>query len=170
MTSFFSQRLACLLWFFVGLMPLSAQDSPQVIPKSPETLVIVAEDGAQHSFAVEIALTPQQQATGLMFREDMADSEGMLFPFARPRRASFWMRNTLISLDLVFIRRNGKIANIIRGAQPLSEDRLLSKGQVAAVLELRGGLTSELGIKAGDRVYHSVLGQKAPTTGLGRSN
>lgn len=151
-----------VLLFAESVAAFQDSEKPQFIPKSPEVAVILGADGTRHEFRVELALTSRQQARGLMFRESLADDEGMLFPFARPRQASFWMRNTIIPLDLIFVRRNGKIANIIENAEPLTETQRRSKGQVMAVLELRGGLTAELGIKAGDTVYHSVMGLPAP--------
>lgn len=105
-----------------------------------------------HSYTVEIARTSQQQAQGLMYRETLADDAGMIFPFVQPRPASFWMQNTIVSLDLVFVKKDGTIESIAENAVPYSTDPILSKGPVAAVLELRGGLTRELGIKAGDKV------------------
>jgi uncharacterized membrane protein (UPF0127 family) len=89
---------------------------------------------------------------GLMFRTELADNRGMLFPFDDVRPASFWMKNTVIPLDIIFVREDGTIANIAVNTVPYSMDPVTSDGPVAAVLELRGGLTRELGINAGDRV------------------
>lgn len=104
------------------------------------------------SFTVEMARTSQQQSTGMMFRQSVADDHGMLFPFPQPKMASFWMKNTPLPLDIIFIRANGTIESIGENAVPLSEEEVTSGEPVAAVLELRGGLTSELGITAGDKV------------------
>jgi uncharacterized protein len=103
-----------------------------------------------HSFTVEMARTSQEQAQGLMFRTALADGKGMLFPFGDARQASFWMKNTLIPLDIIFIKADGRIANIAENTTPYSTTPVTSVGPVKAVLELRGGLTRELGIKAGD--------------------
>lgn len=103
------------------------------------------------AFTVEMARTPQQQNQGLMFRTSLADDKGMLFPFSQQRVASFWMRNTLIPLDIIFIGSDGRIVNIAENTTPYSLEPVLSTAPVAAVLELRGGLTAQLGIKAGDR-------------------
>ncbi|QDP18979.1 DUF192 domain-containing protein [Sphingomonas xanthus] len=105
-----------------------------------------------HKFIVEVAGTPQEQATGLMNRMSLAPDRGMIFPFPTPRQASFWMRNTFIPLDIIFIRSDGTIANIAENTIPFSEDQILSEGPVSTVLELAGGRAAELGIKAGDRV------------------
>lgn len=124
---------------------------------SEHKTVVETADGSRFEFTTELALTPEDQALGLMYREHFADDRAMLFPFPRSRRASFWMRNVPIPLDIIFIRRNGKIANIAGNAEPMTDSARLSKGKVIAVLEVRGGLTEELGIKAGDQVFHPDL-------------
>ncbi len=115
-------------------------------------LTIVAADGKQHRFTVEVASTPQEQETGLMNRPTLAPDRGMIFPHEPPRMASFWMKNTLIPLDIIFIRPNGSIVNIAENTVPLSLEPVPSLEEVGAVLELAGGRTAELGIKAGDKV------------------
>ena len=105
-----------------------------------------------HSFIVEVAETSRQQAKGMMFRTELADNRGMLFPFVEVRMASFWMKNTVIPLDIIFIRADGMIENIAENAEPYSTIPVESTAPVTAVLELRGGLTAEMGIKAGDKV------------------
>lgn len=87
-----------------------------------------------------------------MFRQSLAPDRGMIFPFAKPQRATFWMKNTLIPLDLVFIRSNGTIANIAANAEPMNLGIISSDGPVTAVLEIAGGRAAQLGIHAGDRV------------------
>lgn len=118
------------------------------------TLCIDKKEGdtvsTTHSFAVEIAATEAQQARGLMFRTELADDKGMIFPYQTPRILSFWMKNTVISLDIIFINQDGSIANIARDTEPYSTDSVSSINPTVAVLELRAGLTKELGIKAGD--------------------
>lgn len=88
-----------------------------------------------------------------MFRTELADDKGMIFPFADARMAGFWMKNTVIPLDIIFIRADGKIENIAANTTPYSTDPVELTAPVAAVLELRGGLTAELGIKPGDSVH-----------------
>jgi uncharacterized protein len=105
-----------------------------------------------HSFTVEVAGGLISQAKGLMFRTELADTAGMIFPFGQPKRASFWMKNTVIPLDIIFVRPNGTIESIAENTVPYSTDPVESGEPVGAVLELRGGLTAELGIAAGDRV------------------
>lgn len=112
----------------------------------------IASGTKTHRFTVELARTEEEQATGLMNRSTLSPDRGMIFPFEPPREASFWMKNTLIPLDMVFIRADGTIANIEANTVPLSLQPVYSDGPVAAVLEIAGGRSAELGIKAGDRV------------------
>ena len=105
-----------------------------------------------HRFNVEVARTSDQQAQGLMFRPTLAADEGMIFPFPSPRMASFWMRNTLIPLDMIFVRADGTIARIAANTVPHSEESVSSGEPVASVLEIKGGRAAELGIREGDRV------------------
>lgn len=123
----------------------------------PETLTIVTENG-EHNFSVEIADEPAEQARGMMFRESMGDDTGMLFEFAEPKVASIWMKNTALSLDVLFVRSNGKILKIEHGATPYSERSMSSEGTVGAVLELAAGRTQALGIQPGDVVKHEFFG------------
>jgi hypothetical protein len=104
---------------------------------------------ATHNFTVEVAATPEQQERGLMFRKSLAGDRGMIFPYDPPQDVSFWMKNTLIPLDIVFIRADGTIARITH-AKALSLEPLPAGEPVAGVLEIRGGRAAELGIKEGD--------------------
>jgi uncharacterized membrane protein (UPF0127 family) len=112
----------------------------------------ITSKGKRHSFTVEVARTPEEQDRGLMFRQSLAPDRGMLFPFDPPRMAGFWMKNTLIPLDMIFIKADGSIANIAENTVPLSLDPVVSSEEVAAVLEIAGGRSAELGLTAGDRV------------------
>lgn len=114
-------------------------------------LTIHAKNGA-HKFVVEVARTPEEQSKGMMFRQSAPPNRGMIFPHEPPREASFWMENTLIPLDIIFIRPDGRIARIEANAVPLSRDQIRSGEIVGAVLELAGGRAAELGIAPGDRV------------------
>jgi uncharacterized membrane protein (UPF0127 family) len=100
---------------------------------------------------VEVARTPTEQQKGLMFRTAMKPNEGMLFPEERPRQVAFWMRNTVLPLDIVFIGPDRRILNIVN-AIPYDETPLPSAGAAIAVLELNAGRTKALGIRAGDKV------------------
>ena len=112
----------------------------------------VTSAGAKHKFIVEVAVTPEEQATGLMYRESLAPDRGMIFPDKVPNYASFWMKNTLIPLDMIFIRADGSIASIEANTVPLSLQLVYSDEPVTAVLEIAGGRAAELGIKPGDKV------------------
>ncbi|OHC98883.1 MAG: hypothetical protein A2885_17755 [Sphingopyxis sp. RIFCSPHIGHO2_01_FULL_65_24] len=108
-------------------------------------LTIKAPDKT-HVFTVEVARTPEEQAKGLMFRTSLPENGGMLFPFEKPRFASFWMKNTLIPLDMVFIRADGSIDRIAENTIPENLEPVVSGGEVSAVLELAGGTAAKLGI------------------------
>lgn len=125
---------------------LHAESGLQVIP-----LTVTTARG-RHSFRVEVARTSQEQARGLMFRTAMGPDEGMVFPIAPPRTASFWMRNTVIPLDIIYIGTDGRVLNIAANAVPYDETPLPSAGLVKGVLELNGGRATELGIGPGSLV------------------
>jgi uncharacterized membrane protein (UPF0127 family) len=133
-----------------------APAAARVSPAGLDIVTLTVESrGRRHVFAVEVARTPRQQEHGLMERRTLAADAGMLFPFDPPRPASFWMRNTLIPLDMLFIRPDGAIARIAANAVPLSETPIAVAEPLTAVLELRGGRAAELGISEGDRVSWS---------------
>jgi uncharacterized protein len=117
-----------------------------------QTSLCIKSGTKAHGFTVEIARTSPQQARGLMFRTALADDRGMIFPFTEPRVASFWMKNTVIPLDIIFIGADGRIENIAANTVPYSTDPVVSTAPVTAVLELRAGLAAERGIKPGDMV------------------
>ena len=114
--------------------------------------VVVRTAKGAHRFDVEVARTQQEQEQGLMFRKEIAADGGMLFPMEPPRTASFWMKDTLVPLDMLFIHTDGSIAFIKAQAQPYAREPVSAGVPVAAVLELRGGRAAELGIREGDRV------------------
>lgn len=122
-----------------------------------DTLTIISSNGGQHSFSIEVASTDKEKALGLMFRTELSDSQGMLFPYTIERGLQMWMHNTYIPLDMLFIRADGKITRIEERAEPLS-DRVISSGEpVLAVLEIPGGAAARLGIKAGDTVRYPIF-------------
>jgi hypothetical protein len=137
--------------------PSESQSSQAEAPAGqPQTglqqvpLTITSASGV-HRFTVEVAATPGQQETGLMFVRSLAPDRGMIFPYDPPQPVSFWMHNTLIPLDMVFIRADGTIARIAT-AKPLDDTPVPSGEAVAAVLEIAGGRAAQLGIVPGDRV------------------
>ena len=144
-----------LAWLFLGATTQAAElrlaQGTVVFPV--DELVIETANG-QHHFTVELALSPQQQAQGLMFRQSLASDHGMLFDFGQERMAGMWMRNTFIPLDMLFIGRDGRIRRIAADTTPLSEATISSGVPVRAVLELAAGTSARLGIAPGDRVRH----------------
>jgi uncharacterized membrane protein (UPF0127 family) len=149
---------AALLLAFV--MPVRAQAPLQSFAVS--SLTIDTAKGPQR-FSIEIAATPQQQEQGLMFRREMAADAGMLFIFPQVKTAEFWMHNTLIPLDMIFIGADGHVADIHERAVPLSDAVISSRVPVRAVLEVNGGTVDRLGIKVGDLVRYPLFGT-APAT------
>ena len=110
-------------------------------------------------FDVELATTPEERSRGLMFRESMPRGDGMLFVFDRERPLSFWMRNTLIALDIIFLDAEGRVVNVAAGAVPGDETPLPSDGPALAVLEVNAGLAARMGIGPGDELRSPVLPQ-----------
>jgi uncharacterized membrane protein (UPF0127 family) len=146
------------LLFATGVAACAPQggSSAAVSERSPAGLeqipLTIQSRGRTHRFTVEVARTPEQQAQGLMHRQSLAPDRGMLFPYDPPQPASFWMKNTLIPLDIIFIREDGTVARVAENTVPLSLDPIPSLEPVAAVLEIAGGRAAELGIQAGDKV------------------
>jgi uncharacterized protein len=135
-------------WILVAGGPLGGAET--------ETLEIASKTGV-HPFSVELAVTDEQRARGLMFRKEVPEGYGMLFDFKRDQDVSMWMENTYVSLDMIFIRADGRIARIAQNTEPLSRNIVSSGGPVRAVLEVVAGTASKLGIQAGDRVGHPMF-------------
>ena len=121
-----------------------------------ETVVIDTHKGPT-KFRVELANDPESQASGLMYRKELAPNAGMLFDFGRPRFVSFWMKNTYIPLDMLFVRADGTIASIEPNAVPLSTETIPSHEPIVAVIELNGGRAHALDIEPGDRVHAAMF-------------
>lgn len=121
------------------------------------TLSIETAQGS-HEFDIELALAPDQQSQGLMFRQELAKDAGMLFFHRRERVASMWMRNTFIPLDMLFIARDGRIVHIVERTVPQSLITITAGIPVRAVLELNAGTVNRLAIKSGDRLVHPLFG------------
>ena len=143
------------------LLPIAAcQPSPSsagAIERSPAgldqvPLTVTASGGQVHRFIVEVARTPEEQAQGLMNRQSLGPDRGMVFPYEYPQPVAFWMKNTLIPLDIIFIAPGGRILRIEANTVPLSLEPVGSGEPVEAVLEIAGGRAAELGIAAGDKV------------------
>ncbi|HYC15685.1 MAG TPA: DUF192 domain-containing protein [Pseudolabrys sp.] len=124
-----------------------------------QTLEIATKTGV-HVFAVELADNEAERERGLMYRKELPEGQGMLFDFHREQDVSFWMQNTYIPLDMIFIRGDGRILRIAENTEPLSTRLIPSGGPIRAVLEVIGGTTRKLGIAPGDRVASPIF--KAP--------
>ena len=142
---------AFALGLFLATLPALAQGL--------EDLTIVT-GGGRHVFHVEVARTDQQRATGLMDRSHMPEDRGMLFDFKELTPISMWMKNTVISLDMFFIRADGTIARIAENTEPFSTRIIPSGEPILAVLELNAGAAARIGAKAGDKVEHPLFGRK----------
>lgn len=147
------------LGLLLPVLPACAQQAPG--PLQTTTLEIATASG-RHKFKVELALTPDQQSQGLMYRREMAADAGMLFDYGADRSGiAMWMKNTFIPLDMLFIKANGEILNIAERTVPQSLATISAAGPVRAVLELNGGTASRLKIRPGDKVLHSIFGNAA---------
>ncbi|MCP1468476.1 hypothetical protein J3E64_000143 [Sphingobium sp. OAS761] len=157
----------------IALGLLTACSSPQPAadnsaqPRAVTTLpVVIRTATGRHRFDVEVARTEAEQERGLMFRKQLAPDGGMLFPMDPPRTASFWMKNTVIPLDMLFIHTDGSIAFIGANVAPYSREPVSAGVPVAAVLELAGGRAAALGIGEGDRVaWGACAVPGAPSSG-----
>jgi hypothetical protein len=147
-----SARLALTL-LIVALMTAA---SDLATAAELQTLEIASKSGV-HTFQVELAITPEEKEHGLMFRRELPDGQGMLFDFQFDQNVAFWMKNTYIPLDMLFIRGDGRILRIAENTEPLSERNIPSGGPVRAVLEVIGGTAKKLGIAPGDHVGGSIF-------------
>jgi uncharacterized membrane protein (UPF0127 family) len=121
-----------------------------------EPLSITTASG-KHDFQVEVMRTDDEQQRGMMFRRSLDDDKGMLFPFQAERIATFWMQNTYVSLDMIFIKSDGSVQRIEKRAEPLSTRTVSSGSPVLAVLELVAGSADRLGIKPGDKIAYPIF-------------
>jgi uncharacterized membrane protein (UPF0127 family) len=135
-------------------MVSQARAQAPLLPQSP--LRIVTAEGA-YDFVVELADDSETRNQGLMYRGELADDTGMLFDFERERRVSMWMKNTLISLDMLFIKANGRIAHIAKNTETESLKSIPSGVPVLAVLEVNAGTADRLRILPGDRIEHPLF-------------
>jgi hypothetical protein len=139
----------------LGLM--AASDLTWAAPR--QTLEIASKSGV-HVFSVELADNDAERAKGLMYRKELPEGQGMLFDFHRDQEVSFWMQNTYIPLDMIFIRGDGRISRIEENTEPLSTRLIPSRGPVRAVLEVIGGTARKLGLGPGDRVAAPIFGAR----------
>jgi hypothetical protein len=147
-------RLA--LAFIATALFLSTPGVASAEPLARETIVIDTKNGPA-KFKVEIAADPASQEHGLMFRKSMALDAGMLFDFHTPQFVNFWMKNTILPLDMLFVRQDGTISSIAADAVPYSLDIISSQEPVRVVIELKAGRAYYLGIEPGDRVHAAIF-------------
>ncbi len=154
------RKKSLLLLVFLGLAvslatPAGATFYPR--PHFDRSIVkIIRKDKKSFHFTVEVADTARKQAYGLMDVDSLSAKEGMIFPYKPPQQASFWMKNTRIPLDILFVRADGTIGRIAR-ARALDVTPIPSNGPVAAVIEIKGGLADKYGLEVGDKVESPVL-------------
>jgi len=135
--------------------------SPPSQPLAVTTLTIDSDHGPQ-KFTVEVAADSQSQEYGLMNRKILAPNAGMLFDFRQPQCVSFWMKNTVLPLDMIFIRADGTISSIAANAVPFSTTTIPSAEPVRAVLEINGGRAAALGIQTGEKVHTAIFNGPPP--------
>lgn len=137
-----------------GLVP-STHNAPKALEKA--AISILSSDNKRHDFTVELVRTTKEQQTGMMFRRHIPENTGMLFLFKEERERNFWMKNTSVSLDILFIRKDGVIHHIHPNAKINTLARISSGGAVSAVLEIGAGEAETLGIHVGDRILYEVF-------------
>ncbi len=133
--------------------------NPPARAASVEPLEIVTKSGMQ-VFSVEMATTEEEKTQGLMYRKELPDGKGMLFDFSPEQQISMWMKNTYISLDMIFIRADGRILRIAENTEPLSTKIISSGGLAKGVLEVIAGTAQKYGIQPGDRVAHPLFNKR----------
>jgi uncharacterized protein len=150
-------RLRARFWIAVAaVVVLCAMAGPTARAASIQSLEIVTKSGVQ-VFSVEMATTEEEKTTGLMYRKELADGKGMLFDFSPEQQVSMWMKNTFISLDMIFIRADGRILRIAENTEPQSTKIISSGGLAKGVLEVIAGTAKKYGIEPGDRVAHPLF-------------
>ena len=148
---------AVILAFGIVLLSAQTQSQNQRPHYARSTLVITGQGGKQNSFNVEIANSEPEQSYGLMFVKSLGDDQGMIFPYHPPREVAFWMKNTLIPLDMLFVRPDGTICRIVAMAKPQDLTPIPSQEPVIAVIEINGGAARKKNINVGDKVESPML-------------
>lgn len=149
-----------LLFFAIifSSFALAQEEAPVVVETDYSSPLTIQSGETEHAFSVEIADDQEEISQGMMHRPEMAADVGMLFVLGEPRMPNFFMRNTLVSLDLLFVSSSGEVMAIAHNAVPLSERNISPGVNVSYVLEIKGGQSSILGIEPGDTVRHELLG------------
>lgn len=156
-------RLALFALFGLHALLANAADfAPAQLRGFPQDKLSIVHEQATHALQIWVADTPERQQQGLMFLTELPPGYGMLFPLDTPRVMTMWMKNTYVSLDMLFIGTDGRIVRIAANTEPLSTNIISSGSVIGGVLEIRAGESKRLGLKEGDRVVHSSFGGKAP--------
>jgi len=153
-------RVKRALFFVFGWLLLSTLMTTSVRAEMRKDRVTITTASGRHDFSVEITESDADRAMGLMFRQSLAKRSGMLFAYPKSFEITMWMKNTYISLDMIFIRKDGRVHRIEKGTEPFSERVVASQGDVSAVLEVAAGVADAIGLKAGDRVEHRFFSGK----------
>jgi uncharacterized membrane protein (UPF0127 family) len=140
--------LACVMLAWAVAFPAAA------LEKQPLTF---ATSSGSHAITVEVADTESTRSTGLMYRRSIGADEGMIFIYDREQEITMWMKNTYISLDMIFVKRDGTISHIAANAEPFSENIISSEGPALAVIEMAAGSAARLGLRPGDKVRHPAF-------------
>jgi uncharacterized membrane protein (UPF0127 family) len=156
MRSFGAFVLSVMWLLSAAVLPLHAQELAKFEPMS------IATETASTLFTAEVADTPELRSRGLMFRHVLPPDRAMLFDFGEPKPAAMWMKNTYISLDMLFVRDDGSIAAIAERTEPLSQQTISVQEPVRGVVELAAGTVARLGIQRGDHVIHRIFTTQEP--------
>jgi uncharacterized protein len=148
-----------LMWLIAALGAAVSLYAYGAQAASIQPLEIVTRSGVQ-VFSVEMATTEEEKTTGLMYRKELPDGKGMLFDFSPEQQISMWMKNTYISLDMIFIRADGRILRIAENTEPHSTKIISSGGLAKGVLEVIAGTAQKYGIQPGDRVAHPLFNKR----------
>lgn len=141
---------------FVPIEPVWPGATPASAKTNTEQLVVKTKTG-RYELSVEVAETERQKALGLMFRTKVPPGTGMIFPYGSPQEITMWMRNTYVSLDMIFIRGDGTVHRVAEATVPMSEEIVASEGDVTAVLEVKAGEARRMGIEAGSKVLFRIF-------------
>ena len=151
------RRLYVRAWLITSLVVLFGGLAGQPVRAATFQPLEIATKSGVHVFSVEMATSEEEKTTGLMYRKELPDGKGMLFDFSPEQQVSMWMKNTHISLDMIFIRADGRILRIAENTQPLSTKIISSGGPAKGVLEVIAGTAQKYGIQPGDRVAHPLF-------------
>ncbi|GGE41852.1 DUF192 domain-containing protein [Actibacterium pelagium] len=162
------KRVGSIFGQLAFLFPLIAGLSTPAFAGCSPSVVTIKGDFGKARFNIEVADDEDERAQGLMFRESLPNAAGMLFVYESPRSVAFWMRNTLIPLDMLFVDSTGTIARIHENAIPLDETPIPGGDNILAVLEINGGLSRRLGLEVGDVLRHEAFDQRSAVWPCGK--